>query len=161
MSKLKLEDGCERFLQLLLPRNLLRIHSTSDVSHKAHLHLPRPHSACHSPPPRHNSTAMATARPLTVLAHSRPMLACFQNNIVIRRCPTAMLFSTTSLRAATPTGPPPKDFRIAPPTRWDNEKETTLDRAGRYFLLTEMLRGMYVVLEQFFRPPFVEPTLRF
>jgi NADH dehydrogenase (ubiquinone) Fe-S protein 8 len=64
-----------------------------------------------------------------------------------------MLFSTTSLRAATPAGQPPRDFRIAAPTRWDNEKESTLDKAGRYFLLTEMLRGMYVVLEQFFRPP--------
>jgi NADH dehydrogenase (ubiquinone) Fe-S protein 8 len=72
-----------------------------------------------------------------------------------------MLFSTTSLRAATPAGPSPKDFRIANPTRWDKEKESTLDKAGRYFLLTEMLRGMYVVLEQFFRPPYVEPTPRF
>ena len=84
------------------------------------------------------------------------MLACFQSNMTVRRCPTAALFSTTSFRAAAPTGPPPKDFRIATPTRWDNEKESTLDKTGRYFLLTEMLRGMYVVLEQFFRPPYVE-----
>jgi NADH dehydrogenase (ubiquinone) Fe-S protein 8 len=28
-----------------------------------------------------------------------------------------------------------------------------LDRAGKYFLLMEMFRGMYVSLEQFFRPP--------
>jgi hypothetical protein len=32
-----------------------------------------------------------------------------------------------------------------------------MDRVGKYFLLTEMARGMYVVLEQFFRPPYVVP----
>lgn len=30
-----------------------------------------------------------------------------------------------------------------------------MDKASNYFLLTEMFRGMYVVLEQFFRPPYV------
>lgn len=54
---------------------------------------------------------------------------------------------------ATPSGPPAKGFRIPNPKRWDEEQETTLDRAGKYFLLTEMFRGMYVALEQFFRPP--------
>jgi NADH dehydrogenase (ubiquinone) Fe-S protein 8 len=54
---------------------------------------------------------------------------------------------------ATPAGPPPKGFRIPPPTEWDQEKEGTFDRLGKYFLLTEMARGMYVLLEQFFRPP--------
>lgn len=33
-------------------------------------------------------------------------------------------------------------------------QESTLDRAGRFFLMSEMVRGMYVVLEQFFRPPY-------
>jgi NADH dehydrogenase (ubiquinone) Fe-S protein 8 len=28
-----------------------------------------------------------------------------------------------------------------------------MDQAGNYFLLTEMMRGMWVLLEQFFRPP--------
>lgn len=54
---------------------------------------------------------------------------------------------------ATPSGPPPKNFRLRPPVEWDQEKESTLDKAGKYFLMTEMLRGMYVLLEQFFRPP--------
>lgn len=54
---------------------------------------------------------------------------------------------------ATPAGPPPKNFRLQPPKRWDQEKESTLDRVGKYFLMTEMLRGMYVLLEQYFRPP--------
>jgi len=32
--------------------------------------------------------------------------------------------------------------------------ESTLDIAGKYFLMTEMARGMWVVLEQMFRPPY-------
>ena len=55
---------------------------------------------------------------------------------------------------ATPHGPPPKNFRLASPKRWDDEKEGTFDKIGKYFLLTEMFRGMYVALEQFFRPPY-------
>jgi NADH dehydrogenase (ubiquinone) Fe-S protein 8 len=31
-----------------------------------------------------------------------------------------------------------------------------MDKASNYFLLTEIFRGMYVVLEQFFRPPYVQ-----
>lgn len=60
---------------------------------------------------------------------------------------------------ATPSGPPPVGFRQKRPRAWDDEKETTLDRAGRYFLLTEMFRGMYVALEQFFRAPYVAPPI--
>lgn len=54
---------------------------------------------------------------------------------------------------ATPSGPPPKGFRLGRPTEWDQEKEGTFTKVGKYFLMTEMLRGMYVLLEQFFRPP--------
>lgn len=56
---------------------------------------------------------------------------------------------------ATPSGPLPPGFRTKRPTMWDEEKEPMLDKIGRYFLLTEMFRGMYVLLEQFFRPPYV------
>jgi NADH dehydrogenase (ubiquinone) Fe-S protein 8 len=41
------------------------------------------------------------------------------------------------------------------PTRWDEGKESSLDKAGKYFLMTEIFRGMWVVLEQYFRPPYV------
>lgn len=34
-----------------------------------------------------------------------------------------------------------------------------MDRAANYFLMTEMMRGMYVLMEQFFRPPYVQPPL--
>ena len=53
---------------------------------------------------------------------------------------------------ATPMGAP-KNFRIKQRPEWDQEKEGTFERAGKYFLMTEMARGMYVLLEQFFRPP--------
>ncbi|KAH8159039.1 hypothetical protein CIB48_g9213 [Xylaria polymorpha] len=56
---------------------------------------------------------------------------------------------------ATPAGPPPSGFRLPKAKRWNEESETFLDRTGRYFLLTEMFRGMYVALEQYFRPPLV------
>jgi len=42
---------------------------------------------------------------------------------------------------------------MRPPTEWHEEKEGTLTKVGKYFLLTEMARGMYVLMEQFFRPP--------
>lgn len=42
---------------------------------------------------------------------------------------------------------------MRPPTEWDQEAEGTMTKVGKYFLMTEMFRGMYVLLEQFFRPP--------
>merc|ERR1712098_122128 len=62
-------------------------------------------------------------------------------------------FHTSSPRCATPAGPPPKGFRLPKPKRFD-EGESAADKASNYFLLTEMFRGMYVVMEQFFRPPY-------
>jgi NADH dehydrogenase (ubiquinone) Fe-S protein 8 len=56
---------------------------------------------------------------------------------------------------ATPNGPPPANFRTSRKVEWHWDKDTTLDRLGKYFLMTEMARGMYVLLEQFFRPPYV------
>ena len=70
---------------------------------------------------------------------------------LIRTMPAQVLVARRGY--ATPSGPPPKNFRLQPPKAWDQEKESTLDRVGKYFLLTEMMRGMYVLMEQFFRPP--------
>ena len=69
----------------------------------------------------------------------------------IRTIPSQVLIARRGY--ATPAGPPPKNFRLRPPTEWDQEKESTFDKVGKYFLLTEMMRGMYVLMEQFFRPP--------
>ncbi|EXA43347.1 NADH-ubiquinone oxidoreductase 23 kDa subunit, mitochondrial [Fusarium oxysporum f. sp. raphani 54005] len=55
---------------------------------------------------------------------------------------------------ATPHGPPPANFRTSKPVQWTWDRESTLDRMGKFFLMTEMARGMYVLLEQFFRPPY-------
>ena len=63
------------------------------------------------------------------------------------------LFSTSVPRPATPAGVSPTQLRVNRPPRWDEEEESTLDKASKYFLMTEIFRGMYVVLEQFFRPP--------
>jgi NADH dehydrogenase (ubiquinone) Fe-S protein 8 len=60
---------------------------------------------------------------------------------------------------ATPHGPPPANFRTSKPVQWTWDRESTLDRVGKFFLMTEMARGMYVLLEQFFRPPYVTDNL--
>lgn len=62
-------------------------------------------------------------------------------------------FSSSVSRAATPAGPYSSAFRLPAPKRWDQGNESALDKATKYFLLAEMMRGMYVVLEQYFRPP--------
>ncbi|KAF7504724.1 hypothetical protein GJ744_001793 [Endocarpon pusillum] len=62
-------------------------------------------------------------------------------------------FHTSTPLNATPYGQLPKGFRLPRPKRFD-EGEGALNKAGNYFLLTEMFRGMYVVMEQFFRPPY-------
>ena len=76
---------------------------------------------------------------------------------LVRRQPlpaTAAIVRIVAQRSyATPSGPPPSGFRLPKSKRWDDESESTLDRAGRFFLMTEMFRGMYVALEQYFRPP--------
>lgn len=98
---------------------------------------------------------MASTRPLMMLARSRLAAAPLRpSQFTARRSSpaTVALFSTTFARAATPAGPPPPGFRLPRPKRWDEEKNT-LDKAAKYFLLLEMFRGMYVLMEQFFRPP--------
>jgi NADH dehydrogenase (ubiquinone) Fe-S protein 8 len=98
---------------------------------------------------------MASTKALTLLAaRSRPAMYSTSLRCPARTLPGATANLTTSAaRGATPTGPPPSGFRLPRKERWDEGKESSLDKAGNYFLLTEMFRGMYVVLEQFFRPP--------
>ena len=98
---------------------------------------------------------MASAKPLTMLVvRYRPAVRVANSARPFTPSVASLAaFSTSAIRYATPSGPPPPGFRLARPERWDEGKESTLDKAGRYFLLTEMARGMYVVLEQFFRPP--------
>ncbi|KAK9464292.1 hypothetical protein V1512DRAFT_268650 [Lipomyces arxii] len=67
---------------------------------------------------------------------------------------TYRAFSSSVLRAAQPApGSYPPGFRLGAPEAWD-EGESALDRAGKLYLMTELFRGMYVVLEQYFRAPY-------
>lgn len=100
---------------------------------------------------------MASAKPMTMLvARSRPaaMLSSSLRPFTQARIPATALTSSILRTYATPSGPPPPGFRLPKPERWDQSKESSLDKAGKYFLLLEMFRGMYVVLEQYFRPPY-------
>jgi NADH dehydrogenase (ubiquinone) Fe-S protein 8 len=103
---------------------------------------------------------MSTPRALTALARARPTTSAtaFLARSAFRPATTAAAFSTTSRTSASGVGPPPANFRPARPLRFDEKKDSLFDHAGNYFLLTEMFRGMYVVLEQFFRPPYVLHT---
>lgn len=101
---------------------------------------------------------MSSRRCIAVLSSARPCSRPVRALHPIRNLSpfkSAATFSTSGPVAATPAGLPTQGFRLPRQPRWDEGTESSLDKAGRYFLLTEMLRGMYVVLEQFFRPPSV------
>ncbi|KAF2772610.1 NADH-quinone oxidoreductase [Teratosphaeria nubilosa] len=92
---------------------------------------------------------MSSPRALSAIARSRPTTSLLAN--AARSSFAAHhAFSTSTQRRATTEGAPPSGFRLP---KYE-KKESVWDQAGNYFLLTEMLRGMYVVLEQFFRPPY-------
>lgn len=97
---------------------------------------------------------MATTRSLVMLARARPIPTPLAALLAARTTSPAATFSTSPFRSAIPAAPPPQGFRLPRKDRWDEGKVSSLDKAGNYFLLTEMVRGMYVVLEQFFRPPY-------
>ncbi len=100
------------------------------------------------PPPTSPTTAMAAPRSLTALA--RPLASAHLTAASRQRLAA---FSTSAPRSVTTSGAPTPNFRVQRPRKWNEQKESVWDQAGNYFLLTEMMRGMYVVLEQFFRPP--------
>lgn len=94
--------------------------------------------------------ALARARPASsAIVHAARLQAQQQSGAAARLA----CFSTSVPRAATPAGVSPTQLRVNRPPRWDEEEESTMDKASKYFLMTEIFRGMYVVLEQFFRPP--------
>lgn len=108
----------------------------------------------HDPPPTLTTThTMSSPRALTALARSRPTYSLLIA-ATGRTSSFSLAFSTVARRQKPAVeGPPPANFRITPPPRYNEQKESVWDQAGKYFLLTEMARGMYVLLEQFFRPP--------
>lgn len=97
-------------------------------------------------------SAMASTKPVArLVAYRRPSPYLLTSSL--RPVGSTANFSSSVSRAATPYGPPQPGFRLPAPKRWDQGAETSVDKASKYFLLAEMFRGMYVVLEQFFRPP--------
>lgn len=92
---------------------------------------------------------MLTTSAVSLAARQMPLVRA--PSAVFRTLPSQVLVARRGY--ATPAGPPPKNFRLKPPTAWDQEKESTMEKVGKYFLMTEMFRGMYVLMEQFFRPP--------
>lgn len=104
------------------------------------------------------STVARVARATTLLGSGSPLLSTRAGSASPSRIAMAaavLTVSPTSRRTyATPAGTPIKGFRIQPRPEWDQETETTFDKIGKYFMLLEMLRGMYVLLEQFVRPPY-------
>ncbi|KAL9585960.1 MAG: hypothetical protein Q9212_001226 [Teloschistes hypoglaucus] len=104
---------------------------------------------------------MAKTRSLAMLSRARTASTSLNSLISVRTSQhpiipiaTAAAFSTSATRSALPAGPPPSGFRLPRQKRWDEGSETSLDKAAKFFLMTEMARGMYVVMEQFFRPPY-------
>merc|ERR1712000_580125 len=75
----------------------------------------------------------------------------------VTMAPSTLLAASRAMAVrgyATPKGPPPTGFRQSKRVEWYWEKDSLLDRMGKFFLLSEMARGMYLLLEQFFRPPY-------
>lgn len=97
---------------------------------------------------------MAPVRSLGLIA-ARPSRSLLASQMTLLPAASAGMlaqFSTTSVqRHATPR-PSPAGFRVGRAQTWE-EGESSLDKAAKYFLMSEMVRGMYVVLEQFFRAP--------
>jgi hypothetical protein len=77
-------------------------------------------------------------KPIRTFHTIRPLLALPQDSKGIRH--------DESPPAVSPI------FRLKEEPGW-GEGESALSKAGRTFLMMEMARGMYVVLEQFFKPP--------
>lgn len=100
-------------------------------------------------------TTMSAPRAITALARTARLQQRHATSIRASAIASRAAFSSSARINATTEGAPPAGFRATRPPRWNERKDSVWDQAGNYFLLTEMLRGMYVVLEQFFRPPYV------
>lgn len=48
----------------------------------------------------------------------------------------------------------PQSFRLPRPKTWEEDNESALSKLTRWYLLAEMFRGMYIVLEMYFRAPY-------
>lgn len=106
------------------------------------------------------ATSLRAGLPAARAAYPRQAVALFPNPTttgITRMLSQRAAFSTSQkfkLEApSTPSRGLPQGFRVGHRPAWD-QGESALDKAGRYFLLMEMMRGMYCCLEQFFRAPY-------
>lgn len=76
-------------------------------------------------------------------------------SLLSRRNPMVMgVRMQSNYAVGNETGAPPAGFRVKPPKSWEEESESALSKATKWFLLSEMFRGMYVNLENYFRAPY-------
>jgi len=68
--------------------------------------------------------------------------ALFENSSIIAGGPQQINRQPTSHYAVSPPAP---NYDLGP---------SAIDKASKFFFMTEIFRGMAVVMEQFFRPPF-------
>uniref|UniRef100_A0A093VWM8 NADH-ubiquinone oxidoreductase 23 kDa subunit, mitochondrial n=1 Tax=Talaromyces marneffei PM1 TaxID=1077442 RepID=A0A093VWM8_TALMA len=91
-----------------------------------------------------------------LVASRRPFVAVPSTTL---RALAAANFSSSAYHAATPSGPPPSGFRLPPPKRWDQDGESSLDKATKYFLMAELFRGIYTIFYPFEKGP-ISPRFR-
>lgn len=146
------------------PRDYSRDPSAAPTNHLPSIVIPQPSfetsktSTSTSPlqrspisPPPPSPPASRTA---TTMAPSTLIAARALPRAATRVSPILAASRAVAVRGyATPKGPPPTGFRQSKRVEWHWDKDSLLDRMGKYFLLSEMARGMYLLLEQFFRPP--------
>lgn len=60
----------------------------------------------------------------------------------------------STFAAGNQQGVPPVGYRIPRPKTWEESHESPLDSSTKYFLLSEMLRGMYTALEMYYKAPY-------
>jgi NADH dehydrogenase (ubiquinone) Fe-S protein 8 len=87
-----------------------------------------------------------------------PALAATTAMLTRRQLPraTASASLVAARTYATPSGPPPPGFRTSKPVEFTWDRDNTPDRLGKTFLMTEMARGMWLLMEQYFRPPYAQ-----
>ncbi|ODQ83167.1 hypothetical protein BABINDRAFT_159612 [Babjeviella inositovora NRRL Y-12698] len=85
------------------------------------------------------SLALSTLKPITGRRFLQTSLPTLTNSLAT---------------AGTPSAVWPKGFRVPRQRTWEEDRESALEKATKWFLLSEMLRGMYITLEMFFRAPY-------
>ncbi|KAH8146057.1 uncharacterized protein LAJ45_09979 [Morchella importuna] len=94
---------------------------------------------------------MASIRTLALAAATRPTRPLIQRTVAPAAA-THFAAAAAVRNYATARTPIP-GYRIGRAQTWE-EGESSMDKAAKFFLMSEMVRGMYVVLEQFFRAPY-------